>query len=216
MRARIVAAVAVSVAAVGLAGCTTSKAGTATPGSDGPESSASTSTEPSETSVPSSDQNTDGAPRVAHPLDASKILADPCAVLTPAQLAGFGVSRPGRGDTDSEIAKTVGPLCIWSADTEIPSNIGIAWQSGNKNGLADLYRMRDEWKYFVETTVEGYPAVFNDSIDNRDGGDCAITVGVSDALTFTASETGMLDADGACARAEKVATAAVVTMRGSR
>ncbi|MPZ84081.1 MAG: DUF3558 domain-containing protein [Actinophytocola sp.] len=213
MNARAYAVVVVCVAALGPAGCTTSDAGTPTPGPDSSESSAPTSTGPSE---PSSEQDTFGAPRVENPLDASRFLVDPCAVLTPAQLAPFGVSQPGEGDTDSEIAKTVGPLCIWHADPEVDSTISVAWQSGNKHGLADLYRMRDEWEYFLETMVGGYPAVFNDSIDNRDGGDCTISVGVSDTLTFDASETGVLDADGACARAEQVAKAAVVTMRGNR
>ncbi|MGB3339800.1 MAG: DUF3558 domain-containing protein [Devosia sp.] len=196
--------------ALGLVGCTTSDAGTPTPEPDSSESSAPTGTE---SSVASSDEDTYGAPRVESPLDASKVLTDPCAVLTPAQLTGFRVNTPGRGDTESEIAKTVGPLCTWTADTEIPSVIGVAWQSGNKNGLSDLYRMRDDQEYFVEATVEGYPAVFSSEIDNRDGGDCSITVGVSDALTFFADETGMLDADGACARAEQVAAAAIATLK---
>jgi hypothetical protein len=153
---------------------------------------------------------------VDDPLDASRFLTDPCSVLTPAQLTTFGVSQPGNADTDSEIAKAAGPICTWHADPEIDSTIGVTWQSGNKNGLADMYRMRDRWKYFEETTVEGLPAVFNDSLDNRDGGDCTISVGVSDTLTFRASETGVLDADGACARAKQVAAAAVVTIRANQ
>lgn len=213
MNARAKAVVVVCMVGLGLAGCTTSDAGTPTPGPDSSASSAPTSTG---SSAPNSGQDTLEAPRVENPLDASRFLTDPCAALTPDQLATLGVSTPGRGDTESEIAKTVGPLCTWTADTEIPSVIGITWQSGNKNGLADLYRMRHERGYFEETTVKGYPAVFSSGLDNRDGGDCYIYVGISDTLTFAASETGVLDADGACARAEQVAAAAVVTMRGNR
>lgn len=213
MRVLSYVVVAMCAVALGLAGCTTSDPGTPTPDPTGSESAASTSTESSESPASSSEHEKYGAPRVETPLDASRFLADPCAVLTPAQLTGLGVSTPGRGDIDSEVAKTVGPLCTWTADTEIPSGIGVAWQSGNKNGLADLYRVRDRQEYFEETTVESLPAVFASEIDNRDGGDCTIAVGLSDSLTFTAGETGMLDADGACARAEQVAVAAVVTMR---
>ena len=150
------------------------------------------------------------------PLDASKFLTDPCAVLTPAQLAEFGVSTPGRGDTDSKIARAAGPICTWTADTEIPSVIGVTWQSGIKKGLAHLYEVRDRWEYFEETTVEGYPAVFNSALDNRDGGDCYISVGVSDTLTFNASETGRLDAEGACARAKQLAAAVIVTLKANQ
>lgn len=215
MKARTYVVGTACAAAVGLAGCTTSAVGTPTPAPGGSESPAPTSTESSESSVPSSEPETYGAPRVEDPVDASRFLTDPCSVLTPAQLTGFGVSTPGRGDTEGPIATTVGPLCGWTADTEIPSTIGVAWQSGNENGLSDLYRTRDRYEYFEETTVEGYPAVFNDSIDSRDEGDCTISVGLSDALTFTAGEIGRLDAVGACARAEQVAAAAVVTMRGN-
>lgn len=212
MTVRIYVVGAVCAAMLGLAGCTTSNAGTPTPQ---PGDSESTSTESSESSVPSSEPDTYGAPRVENPLDASRFLADPCSVLTAAQLAAFGVSTPGRPDTEGAIATTVGPLCTWTADTEIPSTIGVAWQSGNENGLSDIYRMRDERGYFEEATVEGHPAVFSSGLDNRDGGDCTIVVGLSDTLTFTAGEIGQLDAVGACARAEQVAAAAVVTMRGN-
>lgn len=210
MTARTYMVGAVCAVSLGLAGCTVSDAGTPTPDPAGSESAAPKSTG---SSAPSSEPDTYGAPQVENPLDASKVLTDPCAVLTAAQLTSFGVSTPGRGDTESEIAKTVGPLCLWTADPEVDSTIGVAWQSGNKNGLSDLYRMRDDQEYFVEATVEGYPAVFSSEIDNRDGGDCSITVGVSDALTFFADETGMLDADGACARAEQVAAAAIATLK---
>jgi hypothetical protein len=203
----------IGVVVLGLAGCTTSDAGTPKPGRDSSRSTAPTGTGPSESSAPSSEEDTYGAPRVESPLDATKFLADPCAVLTPAQLPTFGVSQPGRGDTGSEIAKTVGPLCIWTADPAVDSTISVAWQSGNKNGLADLYRLRDRSEYFEETAVGGYPAVFNDAIDSRAEGYCTISVGISDALTFTASETGKLDADGACARAEQVAMAAIATLK---
>lgn len=194
-------------AALALTACTTSSAGTPT-SEPGRPSSSSTG------SAPSSDSDTYGAPRVENPLDATRFLNDPCSVLTPAQLTTFGVSRPGTGDTESPIAKAAGPICNWHADPGVDSTIGVTWQRGNKNGLADLYRMRDEvTEYFIETTVSGYPAVFNSPVDSRNDGHCGIAVGVSDTLTFTASESGTLDAEGACARAKQVAAAVIVTMK---
>ncbi len=150
---------------------------------------------------------------MAEPLDASRFLADPCAVLTSAQLARFQVSRPGKPDTESEIAKRVGPLCSWRADTEDAGSIGVTWQVGNKNGLADLYRIRDRYEYFNPTTVDGYPAVFKDSSDYRAEGVCKVSVGVSDSLTFTADEHGALDAQGACDRVVRIAAAVLTTLK---
>ncbi|MFC4853597.1 DUF3558 domain-containing protein [Actinophytocola glycyrrhizae] len=209
MNARVAVAGLVTFGLMGVAGCTTSTAGTATPR----PGDAVTTTDSAESTEPSSEPE---APRVADPLDATRFLTDPCAVLTPAQLATFKVSRPGKPDTDSEIAKQVGPLCSWRADTEIPSSIGVTWQRGNKNGLGDLYRIRDRYDYFEPTTVDGYPAVFRDSSDARADGDCLISVGVSDSLTFTAGESGTLDAHGACDRAAQVAAAVLATLKESR
>ena len=194
MSARARAAVTACVAALGVAACTTSEAGTAIPGSTEP---------PSNTSEP----NSYGAPHVEHPLNAAAFVADPCAVLAPDQLSIFTVS-PGEKDPAAAI-------CNWHSDAD-SSSIGVSWLDRNKNGLADLYRYRDREAYFEETSVEGYPAVFSDTGDYRDDGDCVITVGVSDTLTFFAGESGLLDGDAACARARQVAAAVIVTVKGAQ
>lgn len=197
----------VSVTVAVLAGCTTGVAGTAVPDSADPTASEST--------VPTSEPDTYGAPRVDDPLDASRFLTDPCAVLTRAQLTGFGVSKPGEPDTDSAIAVHSGPGCVWVAESEVNSVIGASFLSGNKNGLSDTYRGRDRFDgYFEPTTVDGYPAVFNDIGDGRPQGDCNITVGISDTLTFRAAEHGGRDAQGACDRATQVAAAVIQTIKG--
>ena len=181
------------------AGCMAKQNGTPTVGSD-----------PTGTSTQG---ETYGAPRVGSPLDATRFLSQPCAVLTQAQLEGFGVSRAGEPDTDSEIARASGPGCLWHARPEVDSTIDVSFLTGNKNGLADTYRGRSRFKFFEETTVEGYPAVFNDPSDGRPHGDCNITVGISDTLAFRAREEGGLVGQAVCDRAKQVAAAVIATLK---
>ena len=156
----------------------------------------------------------DGVPRVEDPLDATSFLNQPCAVLDQQQLAEFGVTSPGIPTTTGATAEYVGPYCSWIADPEWGSAISVGFETGNKHGLSDTYRGRDQFEYFVPTTVDGYPAVFSDGADLRSQGQCVIGVGISDKLAFNASEQGELDADGACERARQVAAAALATLKG--
>jgi hypothetical protein len=67
--------------------------------------------------------------------------------------------------------------------------------TGNKNGLADVYRARDEGKwtgYWEKTTVDGYPGVFAFTVDGRPNGSCNLFVGISEPLAFAVSATGRL------------------------
>ena len=94
-------------------------------------------------------------------------------------------------------------------------SVGVAWQVGNKNGLSDVYRVRDRWSRFEETEIDGYPAAFTNDEDPAANGYCDITVGISDTLTFTASEIGSKDRGKAvCDQAVAVAAAAIETLRG--
>lgn len=198
--------IVVTVVAVAVAGCSTAEDGrpTAAPGAGSGRPSAQ----------PSADQ-TYGAPRVPNPLDASRFLTRPCDVLTQPQMRTFGISRPGRPTTTGAIAENAGPFCTWTADSEANSTVGVGLVTGNMHGLSDLYRGRSGFKYFEETTVEGYPAVFNDSVDGRAQGVCQITVGISNALTFRATEQGGRKGQGSCDRAKQVASAVIATVKGS-
>lgn len=153
------------------------------------------------------------APRVADPLDATRFLAQPCELLTPTQLATFGVTRPGMPDVDSRLAKQVGPSCLWHADPRTNSSIGVGFTLGNPNGLSDIYRVRKRYAYFVEDVVDGYPAVFHDIDDGRESGVCNISVGISDTLMFGASEQGGRKGQASCDRVKQVASAVIATLR---
>ena len=149
------------------------------------------------------------------PLDVTRFLSQPCAVLTPAQLQSLALPSPGTPDTDSAIAKAAGPACAWQNSNG--STNGVSFTTGNQHGLADLYRGHEEGKfagYFEPTTVESYPAVFKDVADYRGQGTCALSVGVTDSLTFLTSELGSLKGSASCDRAKQVATAVVQTLKG--
>jgi hypothetical protein len=208
--ARLVAGL-VAIVVMAAAGCSTEQNGTPTAqpttGASAPDSEEST-----ESSEPSED-DTYGAPRVDSPVDATRFLSQPCAVLSQAQLAEFSVSRQGIPTTTGAVAENAGPFCTWHADPELGSTIGVGFVTGNEHGLSDTYRGRDQFEHFEPTTVDGYPAVFANSPDLRSSGTCGITVGISDALTFNATEQGRLDAQGSCDRARQVAEAALATLR---
>lgn len=135
-------------------------------------------------------------------------------MLTPAQLVEFTVPEPGTPDTDSAIAKNAGPGCEWwRRDTEDGSVLGVGFLTGNKNGLSDTYRGRDRFDFFEETTVDGYPAVFDDFTDGRSRGDCNITVGISDTLTFRVREGAGPKGQIICDRTKQLASAVLTTLK---
>jgi len=90
----------------------------------------------------------------------------------------------------------------------------MGFLTGNKNGLSDTYRGKDRFEYFVETTVDGYPAVFNELFsDGPSNGNCTITVGVSDSLTFIATEVGGPPGEIVCERTKEFASAILATLK---
>jgi hypothetical protein len=55
-----------------------------------------------------------GAPRVEVPLDAIRVLSQPCAALSPTQLKAFNVFKPGTRHLDG----ASGPGCDWRTDEQ--------------------------------------------------------------------------------------------------
>ncbi len=203
MRAPV--AIALSVAAIALTGCTTTEAGTAIPAQNPPEPPATSSTE--------------AAPTVADPLDASKYLTDPCAILTPAQLASYGMTRSEDPNTPSTSTDFSQPGCLWYGSAQ-SFNVGVGWLTSNENGLADTYDLQesDTWDYFEAIEVEDYPAVFNYFSDDPRHGNCHVTVGISDRLVFTANIHGQgnIDAQTGCDLVIRVATAVIQMLKESQ
>jgi hypothetical protein len=195
-----------------LAGCSNSEAGTPV-ATNTPGGTTGTARSPGETSA-TRPSNRYGAPRVAQPLDVTKFLAQPCAALTAQQLQNLNLPAQGKADTDSPIAKNSGPSCDW-INSDTATSLGLSFTTGNKNGLADLYRANDEGKwtgYWAETTVSGYPGVFHGVTDARAQGSCNLAVGVSETLTFLVDIGGRMK-EQSCDFAKQVAAAVAETVK---
>jgi hypothetical protein len=188
-------------AVAAVSACTNAADGTPRPAPGGTDSAAPTS----ESSSPAPTTSGD-VPRVSDPLDATSFVAEPCTSLTTAQLAEFkvGAGKPHGGDG------VFPPGCGWHSDN---GAISVAWLDENKNGLADTYRRRDVDPYFIETTVDGYPAVFTDFVDDRAKGQCGIVVAVSDTMTFYALVSDGPVGDAACDMAKQVGSATLTTVK---
>lgn len=220
MYSRLLAAVAAGLtAAILLTGCSSSDAGS------GAEPTAGTGSGNSQSEPTFSDSGGDGssaghsahAPTVSQPLDATRFLGNPCAALDKSQLSSFGITGAGRPDTTSGVAEASGPGCTWSNEQDY-SAIAVGFITGNKHGLDDLYQAKvmqppGYFGYFEPTTVDGYPAVFNDGTDGRSTGRCALAVGVNETMTlFTQQQGG--DGPKSCSVAKQVAAAVITTLKG--
>ena len=200
MISRSIAPMALGVVAVAaLAGCSS--------GGDAltPSSTAATSA----TSAASS-----AAPKVTHPLDASKFVQAPCTALTTSDLAALALSHDLVSSADHN---PDGPGCNWTGDNNAQSSsISVGWLAGDKNGLSDLYTQKSGAPYWIPTTVSGYPAVFYDpNGDLRSQGSCVINVGVNDNLFFLASDDSAPDGATACSRARQAAADVIKNLGGS-
>jgi hypothetical protein len=144
---------------------------------------------------------------VAHPLDASKMLQDPCSALTAGDLTAFGFDdMRGKPHGTSN-----GKGCAWSSG----DSASVDWETSNTGGLSDLYQQKSTAAYWIPTTVSGYPAVFADTIsDGRPQGDCLINVGINDHLYFFAGYIGG-QGDNTCPKAQQVAADVIKNLGGS-
>ena len=195
---------------VAVAGCSVSTSGTPTTAIT--VGTSTDSTRPPTSPSKSAPANRYGAPHVENPLDATKYLTQPCAAISPRLLQSLGLPTQGEPDTEGAAASGA-PACNWWAGDELAH---ATFLQGNKNGLADLYHQHEyfkDHKYWEETTVEGYPAVFYDTVDDRSAGRCSIAVGLNDSLAVAVRESGRLGA-GSCERAKNVALAMVQTLKG--
>ncbi|MBN9745301.1 DUF3558 domain-containing protein [Amycolatopsis sp. A1MSW2902] len=163
---------------------------------------------PESSSAPTS--TTRSVPKVSNPLDATKYEQNPCALLSQAQateVINAVRHRQGKG--------LVAPLCTWYDDRD--NSVGLGLLPG-QGGLAGAYTNADSESGYFEAApdVNGYPAVFAGTTDDRKRGGCQIAVGIKDDETFTASV--LLDKSfpgyaDPCALAAKTAAAAVTTLK---
>ncbi len=206
-----VLAIFVTASAGLVAACTTTTGGTASP---------STAGTPPATGSPSADPE---VPKVAAPLDASKYVADTCAVVPKDVLASLGMPETGtfqaKGDT---LFTKAGPTCSWKIrgqGTGLLVSLGTGSRDAGTGGLAGLYAAHraNTLVRFLEPApdVDGYPAVYWGPLDERPMGSCGIGVGIADDLTFDVYAQGYQGADDSCGAATQVATSVIKTLKGA-
>lgn len=189
-------------AILAVSGCTQSSDGDGTPG---PISS-----------VPASDGASTAAsassPVIANPLDVSRFMADPCASITSTQASDLTISPQGkRVDIQS------GQACDWLYGPNLQWHAVVTYIVPDaKNGLQNLYNQKAagwyDQGYFEPTTLDGYPAVYQDSTDYRTNGQCELSVGINEQVFFSVLNKGQNNTD-LCKGAAKVATAVVETIK---
>lgn len=110
------------------------------------------------------------SPHVAG-IDLSKFAADPCQLLTIAQLNAqdeFNAPEPYEGP--------LGPTCIWETKDSKRPNYKVALTTKGRT-LESLKEKAKDHKTFRETTVAGRPAFTSDFSDGK--GTCTTTVSTS-------------------------------------
>jgi hypothetical protein len=182
-----------------LAGCDSTVAGT-------PTTAVSTSATPSADAAP-------GVPKVTNPIDTTRFEKEPCAALTPDQLAQLAITTEPRPDLDSKF----GPGCEWNAYDEIGLTVGGVLLTVGSS-LASLYKQHEQgqWPLFEPTDVAGYPGVKMDSLDAQPRGKCGVSVAVRDDLIYSLQvsiSSKSKDYEDPCSPALKAAELAVSTMK---
>ena len=155
-------------------------------------------------------------PKVANSIETAKYQASPCGLLTTAQVVPYGITRPGNS---ADGTTALGPGCRWAA---IPgSSFIVEFITANTAGLTSLYINKDiivnGGGYWVATTIQGYPGVFNSSLDDRKTGDCSLAVGVTDTLTYNVAVTADKSTPqygDPCGMTSQIADMVLTTMRG--
>jgi hypothetical protein len=204
IRKKLCLAAATALAALALAGCSQTTIGSANP----------TTVAPPSATVSAPSQSSAKAPAVKTPLNASKFVRDPCLTLTQAQQQQFEGTKPGtRTDSDSGVG------CAWNLGANGSTGTGVNFVPSVTNGLTHLYEQNSagffKSGYFQPIEVEGYPAAYNEVADNRTGGQCGLSVGISDNTYFDVLIQGRTGTDG-CKAALNVAKAVLHTVQGGQ
>jgi hypothetical protein len=204
IRKKLTLAAATALAALALAGCAQTTTGSANPTTVTPSSA--TGSAPSQSSAK--------APAVKTPLNASKFIEDPCLTLTQAQQQQFEGTKAGR-----RVDSAFGVGCSWNLGANESTGTSVNFIPTVTNGLTHLYEQNSagffKSGYFQPVEVEGYPAVYNDGTDNRPGGKCGLSVGISDTTYFDVLIQGRTGTDG-CKAAVNVAKAVLQTIQGGQ
>lgn len=153
-------------------------------------------------------------PIPGNPLDFSKSVTRPCALLRPDQLAQYHLGAQGTMTSISGV-----PACAWS-----PASAGLAaYQAGvdmRSGGIEALYHRRSAMPVFQPATVSEYPAVHTAvTATALRQGRCTVDVGVADDTLLVVDVTvpsQALDYGTPCDDADAFAADAIANAQGAQ
>jgi hypothetical protein len=157
--------------------------------------------------------NTSAPTITADPLNMSRYVSGPCAMLRADQLAQYHLVAPGMTSSDGS-----GAACRWTAaPTTLPSYTGRA--DPRSGGLTALYARRPSIPVFRPTMISNYPAVNTaNSADVTQHGQCTVQVGVAPGtllvVDVTVPAVQALDYTDPCPDANALAAAIIANSVG--
>lgn len=99
--------------------------------------------------------------------------------------------------------------------------MSVEWSVGSTGGIDNDYKLQSAshgsyFKYFIPTTVSGYPGVYSSVSDDRPSGNCVLNVGVSASTSFVAEYyTDSANPSQACPMVGKAAADVLKNLGGS-
>lgn len=179
------------------------------------------------TGSPTSQQGGTGeVPQVANPLDATPFLKNPCALIDDQTLSQFGDFTEGEPDVDSNHAqKLIGPRCSWYMKEDYSRSAGVVIDTPHQKyadpelrGLGGVYASKESGMIDFLQAVEiaghpDYPAVIAGDREEISRGRCVVYVGIANDLTINTSFDDEQNPSQACPAAQKIASAALETLK---
>ncbi|MGW0523177.1 DUF3558 domain-containing protein [Crossiella sp. NPDC003009] len=170
--------------------------------------------DPAPTSAPPSTSAQSPAPPINNPLSAEKFKDRVCDLLTPAQLATVGATKPPKPE-DS----VLGPACVWGAkDVIADARVSAALYTKPDAVKWDrFFELRDRNPFFEPAgELAGTPAVHTNDEKTAERGGCTTQLGLSKDLMMEVSVN--LGSDHAdyktpCKVSDQMATLVVQNLR---
>lgn len=151
------------------------------------------------------------APPVRHNLPVVTWAQRPCSLFTSSQLRALGLT-PATTSTRDRTAVMVG--CDWF-DPTVGAGIqlDVEWITALPHGLTDIYAQQDTAAYWLPVTIDGYPGVLTDTVDERREGTCRMDLGVTNSAVLDLAYQGAGNAKP-CTRVGGLAREVIDALKG--
>ncbi|TLW91912.1 DUF3558 domain-containing protein [Saccharomonospora piscinae] len=169
---------------------------------------------------------TSSAVAIPQQLDLQSYTSDPCALLPEQLLSSLryapegDVTLPGDESFSQEVAGMSGPYCGWKSEEGAARTLTLTLltseftQGENVFSRARELHSQGALTLWEELDVSEYPAAYWGIQDNRQRGDCALLVAVSDQDFLAVSADMYLEEpESACLDVESVTKSAIDNLR---